>query len=156
MWLVRVILLSCLIVIMPCAYAKDDIMKTAKGEFEVKLAPVSAKDDAMMRLSIDKTFSGDLKGSSIGQMMAGGTEDTASRVYVAIETVTATLDSKKGSFILVHRGTMSRDEQVLSVIIAPDSGLDGLYGIRGTMDIDADGDKHSYTLNYVLPDLESD
>jgi hypothetical protein len=67
------------------ALAKEPVMSHAKGEFEVKLVPVSAADEPVMRMSIDKQFHGDLEATSIGQMMAGGNEANGARVYVALE-----------------------------------------------------------------------
>jgi hypothetical protein len=37
------------------------------------------------------------------------------------------------------------------VTVVPDSGTDGLTGLTGTLDIDASGGKHAYTLHYELP-----
>ena len=127
-------------------------MLHAAGEFEVSLKPVSAADEAPMRLSIDKQFHGDLEATSIGQMMAGGNEANGARVYVALETVTGTLKGRQGSFILAHRGTMSANGQALSVIIVPDSGTDELKGIAGNLDIDIRDGKHFYTIDYILPE----
>ena len=123
----------------------------AKGEFEVKLVPVSADGEPVMRMSIDKQFHGDLEASSTGQMMAGGVEANGARVYVALETVTGTLGGKTGSFILAHRGTMTKAAQDLSVIIVPDSGTGELQGISGRLDIDIKDGKHFYTVDYTLP-----
>jgi hypothetical protein len=131
--------------------AKETEMHHAKGEFEVKLAKVSGDDDALMRMSIDKQFSGDLVATSVGQMMAGGNEANGARVYVALETVTGMLDGKSGSFILAHRGTMTKDGQALSVIVVPQSGTGELTGIDGTLDIQITGGKHFYTFDYTLP-----
>ena len=123
----------------------------AKGEFIVKLVPVSAGDEPVMRMSIDKQFHGDLEASSTGQMMAGGVEANGARVYVALETVTGSLSGKAGSFILAHRGTMTKAAQDLSVIIVPDSGTGELQGISGSLDIDIKDGKHFYTVDYTLP-----
>jgi Protein of unknown function (DUF3224) len=131
--------------------AEEPDMHHAKGEFEVSLAKVSADDEALMRMSIGKQFSGDLVADSTGQMMAGGNEANGARVYVALETVTGVLDGKSGSFILAHRGTMTKDTQALSVIVVPDSGTGELTGINGTLDIQITGGKHSYTFDYTLP-----
>jgi Protein of unknown function (DUF3224) len=131
--------------------AKEPEMHQAKGDFEVKLAKVSADDEALMRMSIDKQFSGDLMASSVGQMMAGGNEANGARVYVALETVTGVLEGKSGSFILAHRGTMTKDGQALSVIVVPQSGTGELTGIDGTLDIQITGGKHYYTFDYTLP-----
>lgn len=131
---------------------KEPFMFHAAGEFEVSLKPVSAADEAPMRMSIDKQFHGDLEATSVGQMMAGSNEETGARVYVALETVTGSLKGRKGSFILAHRGTMSANGQALSVIIVPDSGTDQLKGIAGNLDIDIRDGKHFYTIDYTLPE----
>ena len=126
-------------------------MHHAAGEFEVKLVPVSEANDALMRMSIDKQFHGDLEATSQGQMMAGGNEANGARVYVALETVTGTLNGHKGSFILAHRGTMTSSDQALSIIIVPESGTDDLCGITGTFEIEIADGKHLYKMDYSLP-----
>ncbi len=131
---------------------KEPFMFHAAGEFDVSLKPVSAADEAPMRMSIDKQFHGDLEATSVGQMMAGGNEANGARVYVALETVTGKLKGRSGSFILAHRGTMSANGQALSVIIVPDSGTDELKGIAGNLDIDIREGKHFYTMDYTLPE----
>jgi Protein of unknown function (DUF3224) len=131
--------------------AKGNPMHHAKGEFDVKLLPVSGAEEPVMRMSLDKVFRGDLEATSIGQMIAGGNEANQARVYVALETVTGTLDGKSGSFILAHRGTMTSKGQELVVIIVPDSGTEALSGISGTLDIQIADGKHFYTLDYHLP-----
>ncbi len=132
--------------------AKEPLMNHAAGEFEVNLQPVSASDEPVMRMSIGKQFRGDLVGDSIGQMMAGGNEANGARVYVALETVTGSLKGKAGSFVLAHRGTMTKDAQALSVIIVPDTGTEQLTGIAGELGIDIRDGKHFYTLDYTLPE----
>ena len=127
-------------------------MHHAAGEFEVKMKPVSAGDEPVMRMSLDKEFRGDLEASSIGQMMAGGNEANGARVYVALETVTGSLKGRTGSFILAHRGTMTKDAQALSVIIVPETGTGELTGIAGELGIDIRDGKHFYTLDYTLPE----
>lgn len=127
-------------------------MHHATGEFEVEMQPVSTADEPVMRMSLDKQFHGDLEASSIGQMMAGGNEANGARVYVALETVTGSLKGKAGSFILAHRGTMTKDAQALSVIIVPETGTGELAGIVGELGIDIRDGKHFYTLDYTLPE----
>ncbi len=126
-------------------------MQQAKGEFTVELKPVSGADEAPARMSINKQFTGDLVATSVGQMMMDAVEANGMRVYVALETVTGTLDGKEGSFILAHRGAMSASAQELSVIVVPDSGTGNLAGISGTLAIDIVVGKHFYTLDYTLP-----
>jgi Protein of unknown function (DUF3224) len=132
--------------------AEQPVMHHAKGQFEVKLEIVSAKEDIISRMTLDKKFSGDLAGNSTGQMLSHSSEDMGTHVYVAIEKVTGTLGGKTGSFTLAHRGTMQRDGQQLSIIVVPDSGTGGLSGLTGTMTIDVDDTKkHFYTFDYTLP-----
>ncbi|HEX7046288.1 MAG TPA: DUF3224 domain-containing protein [Gammaproteobacteria bacterium] len=126
---------------------------TANGTFDVKIAPLDLHFDAgdkLGRLSIDKTFHGDLEATSQGEMLTAGTDVKGSAVYVAIERVTGTLNGKKGSFILHHRGIMNRGEAELVVKIVPDSGTGELEGISGEMKIRIEEGKHFYDFEYAL------
>ena len=125
----------------------------ARGTFEVKLAPQDDKtgDPLMMRMTIEKKFSGDLEGVSAGQMLSAGTATTGSAGYVAIEKITGTLAGRNGTFILQHSGTMSHGMFQLSVTVVPDSGTGELTGITGQMAIIIADGKHSYDLEYSLP-----
>jgi len=129
-------------------------MSHAQGTFEVQLAPMPADAHAdgvsMGRMSIDKQFSGDLKGSSVGQMLTGMGGVKGSAGYVAVERVTGMLAGHRGTFMLLHRGVMDRGAQSLSITIVPDSGTDELAGIIGGMTLVIDGKKHSYDLEYTL------
>ncbi len=127
-------------------------MTKASGAFEVELKPVSGEGESPARMALTKSFTGDFVGTSTGQMMAGGNEATGARVYVALETITGALNGKQGSFIVTHRGTMTKDGQDLSIIIVPDSGTGALSGISGTMDIQNVDGNHSYTIDYSLPE----
>ena len=126
----------------------------ARGSFEVTLAPQGAPDSAdgiaLGRLTIDKTFEGDLRGTSVGQMLSSGTESGGSAAYVAIERVTGTLGGRTGSFVLMHSGTMTKDEQRLAVTVAPRSGTGELAALTGTLQIIIKDKKHFYELDYTL------
>ncbi len=123
----------------------------ARGAFDVKIVPISGKEEALGRLSIDKVYHGDLDATGTGQMMASRDEKTGTGVYVAIETVTGTLKGRKGSFLLAHRGMMSAAGQDLNIVIVPASGTGALAGIAGDLEIIIEGGKHSYVLRYTLP-----
>jgi hypothetical protein len=126
----------------------------ATGTFAVKVVPLPADEGvdtgAFGRLSIDKTFSGELAATSKGQMVGAFTAVEGSAGYVALERVTGTLDGKKGSFILQHSGAMSHGNQSLSVTVVPDSGTEELTGLSGAMQIIIDGKQHSYVFDYAL------
>jgi hypothetical protein len=129
----------------------------AKGPFEVKLAPQKADNPQATgsghgRMSIDKRFHGDLEATSQGEMLSIMTETKGSAAYVAIEKVTGALGARRGTFMLVHSGTMNRGEPRLDVLVVPDSGTGDLTGISGRMKIViGPGGEHSYEMEYSLP-----
>ena len=126
----------------------------ATGTFEVKLKPQAADDYAdgatLGRMSLDKQFFGDLDGTGKGQMLTAMTGVDGSAGYVAIERVAGSLHGRKGSFVLQHSGTMTRNSPRLVVTVVPDSGTAELVGLEGTMTIEITPGKHSYTLEYTL------
>lgn len=124
----------------------------ASGTFEVKLTPQDEGPDAVVgRMTIDKQFSGDLAGTSKGQMlMASSSSVPGSAGYVAIEKVTGTVGDRRGTFYLQHNATMTRGAGELNIIVLPDSGTDDLVGLRGKMNIIIDAGKHSYEFDYEL------
>src|ERR1700755_2016620 len=101
-------------------------MPRATGTFDVKLTPQSTdaepEGSTLARLSIDKTFHGELDGTSKGEMLRAGTGTQGSAGSVAIERVTGALHGKRGSFVLKHDGTMTRGAPELAVRVVPDSG----------------------------------
>lgn len=134
---------------------KEEVVKTlAKGTFEVKVLPLAATDNVdtggFGRMALDKRFSGDLAGTSRGQMLAAGTAVEGSGAYVALERVTGTLNGRRGSFILQHNGTMGHGKYEMKVTVVPDSGTEELTGLSGTMKIIIEGGKHSYEFEYSL------
>src|SRR5437773_1073780 len=85
-----------------------------------------------------------------GEMLTAVTDVKGSAVYVAIERVTGTLNGRSGTFVLVHRGTMSRGAQELDVTVVPDSGNHQLTGLVGKMAITIVDGKHLYDFEYTL------
>ena len=128
------------------------VTKRALGTFDVKLTPQPAEAGAVPgRLTIDKQFHGDLEGTSQGQMLAASTAVEGSAGYVAIERVSGTIGGRSGTFVLQHSGTMDRGTPELIINVVPDSGTDGLAGLRGRMTIRIEGGKHFYDFEYSLP-----
>ena len=127
--------------------------RRATGTFEVGLTPREgdAPPTGIDGLSMEKRFHGDLDARSEGEMLARRDGETGTAVYVAIERVTGALEGRSGSFLLAHRGTISGEEQRLSVTVVPGSGTGQLAGLTGTMDIRIDGSEHHYAFEYTLP-----
>lgn len=127
----------------------------ANGEFEVKLQPLDsfAKGNegiSLGRMSIDKTFRGDLVANSQGEMLSVMTPVKGSAGYVAIEQITGILGGKTGSFVLQHFGIMSHGENRQILEVVPESGTGQLAGLSGKMTIKIEDGKHFYEFHYAL------
>lgn len=138
------------------AQAREETMSgLARGEFTVELKPLALEGasgtDGRGRMSIDKRIHGGLEATTRGQMLTATTGVDGSAVYVAIEEVSGTLDGRTGSFLLHHRGVMTRGEQALSVQVVPDSGTGELSGLSGEFRIRFEGGRHLYEFAYALP-----
>lgn len=130
--------------------------RQATGTFTVQIAPVpladGAADSTLARMTLAKTFEGDLKGTGRGEMLSAGSAATGSAGYVAIERVSGTLHGHRGSFALQHSGTLNRGVPQLSVTVVPESGRDELVGLSGRLQIIIEGGAHRYILDYELPE----
>lgn len=125
---------------------------TARGTFEITMTPQpSGVEGGPSSVRLDKEFTGDLDGASVGQMLACRTAVDGSAGYVAIERVTGTLHGHAGSFALQHSGTLDRGAPTLSVTVIPDSGTDALIGLAGSMTIERTGGEHAYRFDYDIP-----
>jgi hypothetical protein len=129
----------------------------AKGKFHVKLQSLEpyytgSEGNQLSRLSLDKTFEGDLSAHSKGEMLSarGKKEDFGG--YVAIEQLDGSLAGKKGSFVLQHFGTMAGGQNHLILAVVPDSGTGQLVGLTGTMAINIEAGEHFYQFDYQLPE----
>jgi hypothetical protein len=128
------------------------VAEHASGTFDVKLAPHALEDDAegtFGRMSIDKQFHGDLEGIGKGQMLTAGSSVKESGVYVAVERITGTLHGRSGSFVVHHRGIMTRGVPQLTITVVPDSGSGELAGLAGTMMIRIVDGRHFYDFEYT-------
>ena len=126
----------------------------ATGTFETKMHPEPpyAENDGISigRLWIDKTWVGELVGTSKVDMLAARGPIANSAGYVAIERVVGTLGGKTGTFVLQHTGVMDRGESSLVVKVVPDSGTGELAGLRGTLTIDIVDKVHHYAFDFTL------
>lgn len=125
------------------------------GKFDVKLNPLDfyAKGQGginLGRMSIDKTFHGELEASSQGEMLSAMTPTQGSAGYVAIEQVVGSLSGLQGSFVLQHFGTMNKGKDRLILDVIPDSGSGELSGLTGEMIIKIEEGQHFYHFEYEL------
>ena len=128
----------------------------ATGTFEVKVKPLPEDQKVsgvtVGRMSIDKTWSGDIVGTSAGEMMTAGGEVKGSGGYIAIEMMKVSIKGRSGTFTLMHHATMRNNGDFKMLInVVPDSGTGDLVGLGGTLTIVIEPGKHSYTFEYTLP-----
>ncbi|VVE74658.1 DUF3224 domain-containing protein [Pandoraea sputorum] len=133
--------------------------QTAKGLFDVQLGPEAlsavAQDAGLGRLSLDKTYHGDLSATGRGEMLAFRSGTPGSAGYVAMETVRGTLHGRNGTFVLQHSSTMTRGVPTQSITVVPDSGTDALTGLTGSLVIEITDAEHAYDFRFALPDEPS-
>jgi hypothetical protein len=127
-------------------------MTTISGEFSVGMAGRDAEgpSPAIGRMLLDKHYQGELTAHGAGQMLATHGRVAGSAAYVALETVTGTLQGREGSFALVHRGLMERGKPSLEIAVVPDSGTGALAGLTGRMHIRVEGHQHFYDFEFTL------
>ena len=125
----------------------------ARGEFTVKVVPLTpAPAEGINRFSINKSIHGDLEATTQGEMFSGGNPKLGMAGYVAIEMVTGTLQGAYGSFALQHSATMDGAGRRMTVAVVPGSGTGELQGISGSFAIEIADGRHTYELEYELPD----
>lgn len=126
----------------------------ATGPFDVKMAPqqLAQADPTRARFSLDKHYHGALEATAMGEMLSGGDPKAGEAGYVALETVTGTLDGRHGTFQLMHWGTMHAGGFELRVEVVHGSATGDLKGLTGRMQIKIEGGTHNYVFDYSLPE----
>ena len=123
----------------------------ATGTFEATLTPTDyCSVPGIRSISFEKTYHGDLQGTSRGEMLLAGDPEGGNAGYVAIEQVTGTLAGRMGSFALMHAGTaVNKEEAAVTVIVVPGTTGGELAGLHGTMTIAfTAGEQHPYSFEF--------
>jgi hypothetical protein len=104
----------------------------------------------LSRIHISRSFSGDLEGASIAELLIAKSEGGGG--YVGHDRITGTLQGKSGGFVFQHSGLMGPEGVTNTGTIVPGTGTGDLAGITGdgTMLADEEGN-HTLTLDYELP-----
>lgn len=112
--------------------------------FEIQMTPADPTVPGTGRLTFTKTWSGDMVGTSAGEMLSGGDPSTGNAGYVAVEVFTGSIDGREGTVVLTQHGTMTDGEALLDYRVAPGSGTGDLAGLTGTvvLEVDAEGTHH--------------
>jgi len=102
--------------------------------------------------TVKKTFSGDLAGTSVAELLLSGTgEDEAG--YVGMERFTVRLDGRSGTFDLQHSAQMGCPDPLTSWRIVPGSGTGELAGIAGEGQVAHDASGARFNLEYDIPGI---
>lgn len=97
---------------------------------------------------ITKTFTGDIDGKSVVEML-GVSTPAGPAAYVGIERVTAKLDGRSGTFVFRHVASATEIPPTLELTVVRGSGTGEFRGITGTAKIDIDEQrKHTLEFDY--------
>jgi hypothetical protein len=108
-----------------------------------------AEGTELSRVHISRTFTGDLEGESMAELMIAKSEGGGG--YVGHDRITGTLAGKSGGFVFQHSGVMGPEGVTNAGTIVPGTGTGELESIsgEGTMLADEEGN-HTLTLTYEL------
>jgi hypothetical protein len=123
------------------------------GQFEVVgwddtvyREPEAPDGTTLSRVTVRKTFTGDVTGSSVAELLtaSGGT----GRGYVASEVFEGTIGGRRGTVVFQHGGVGDESGGETFGNIVPGTGDGELAGLRGTVSYrhDADGAVVTLTL----------
>lgn len=120
--------------------------------FTVTMTPADGLLAETARFDLAKEWTGGIRGTGTGVMLSAGDPRTGAAGYVALETVSGSIDGRAGTFALSQHGTMTADAQTLDYAVVPGSGTGDLTGLTGSVALDVDDDgTHRVTLTYTLP-----
>jgi hypothetical protein len=102
---------------------------------------------ALSRVTIKKTFRGEVEGSSTAELlMCAGADDAGS--YIVQERFEGKVGDRHGSFVMHHGGMRWNGGSRVYGQVAPGSGTGDLRGIRGEVQYRHDEQGAVFTLDY--------
>ena len=120
--------------------------------WDLKPFDETADSPTLSRGTVKKTFGGELKGESSGEILMYSAAD-GSAGYTIMDKVSGELCGRAGTFLMIHGATRTQNETSRAVgIIAPNSGAGELRGISGTVEFKADENGKHIVLDFDLPD----
>ncbi|HEX4215780.1 MAG TPA: DUF3224 domain-containing protein [Candidatus Dormibacteraeota bacterium] len=134
----------------------SDERAQASGTFDIDSWDESEVEETagarFSRVLAGKIYHGDIEGRTTTTLLMALTRPGPGG-YVGIEHLTVTLQGRQGSFALQHHAPIGPGDDPSAGIasVVPDSGTDGLSGLRGELRIlIEDGGVHRWTLTYEL------
>lgn len=102
---------------------------------------------AILRATVKKTFTGEVEGTSVAELLMVRAGAEGGEGYIATERIVGRVGDRTGSFVVQHGGVSSR-ELVQFGYIVKDSGTGDLRGIVGTCRYDHDETGARFSLDY--------
>lgn len=124
---------------------------TAKSSFVIDKktpAAISFQGGQMTHTRFEKTFTGDIVGTSVVEALLAELDNDGPAIYVGIERFDCTVGGMKGTFVLMHSATQHSSGGTAAWTIVQGSGTGQLAGISGLGEI-LPG--HDFVLTYELP-----
>lgn len=126
----------------------------ATGTFDLdrweEQPPYDERDgNKLTRVHIEKTFHGDLEGTSTAEIITVYTS-AGPAAYVGVERFEGSVKGRRGSFILQHSAGAIGGAPWLTWKIVESSATGDLAGLRGEGKIAVADGKHSFSLDYDL------
>ena len=100
------------------------------------------------RVTSASKLTGDIEGESRVELLLAYTGDDYCS-FVGMERVTASLNGRRGTFLLQEHGAFENGAIRLSWFVVPGSGSDGLQGLRGDGGYGWEG-QHGVPASYAL------
>jgi hypothetical protein len=85
---------------------------------------------ALTRIHVEESFSGDIAGDGVVEFLQAARAD-GSASFVGIERVSGSVGGRTGTFLLQDAGTVDGNVVSGNWSVIPDSGTEGLSGLRG-------------------------
>jgi hypothetical protein len=104
----------------------------------------------LTRVSVTKTFTGDIEGEGHVQYLMMYRDD-GSATFVGLERVVGRIGARTGTFVLQRLGVFQSGQAKESYSVIPGSATGDLLGLRGDGRSDVGhGLEHPFTLDYEL------
>ena len=102
---------------------------------------------ACSRVSIERTFAGDLTGKSRAELLVCSPREGVFG-YAGVDVFSGTLAGRKGSFAFHHAELFENGPVRTIGFIVPGSATDALKGLQGDIAISVEGDVHNVVMTY--------
>lgn len=120
--------------------------------WDLKPYDETTADQTLSRGTVKKSFDGELKGESAGEILMFMAAD-GSAAYTVLDKVTGEMGNRAGTFLLMHGATHTpTDTSRAGGVIVPNSGTGAFSGIAGTIEFVQNENGKQIILDFTLAD----